>query len=66
MTNTADNQPRIDADDILAGIREWVEIESPSNDGPAVNRLVDKVERQLRDSGQHIERTPGATGSAIF
>lgn len=62
MTNTADNQPRIDADDILAGIREWVEIESPSNDGPAVNRLVDKVERQLRDSGQHIERTPGRDG----
>lgn len=57
-----DNLPRIDAEEILAGIREWVEVETPSNDGVAVNRLVDNVERQLRDVGQKIERIPGAAG----
>jgi glutamate carboxypeptidase len=56
------NLPRIDAEEILAGIREWVEVETPSNDGAAVNKLVDNVERQLRDVGQKIERVPGAAG----
>src|SRR5690606_22545615 len=56
------NLPRIDAEEILAGIREWVEIETPSNDGAAVNRLVGVVEGQLRDVGQKTERIPGAAG----
>jgi glutamate carboxypeptidase len=32
------NVPRIDAEEILAGVLEWVGIESPSHDAAAVNR----------------------------
>jgi glutamate carboxypeptidase len=56
------NEPRIDAEEILAGIKEWVEIETPSHDGEAVNRLVTVVEGQLRKVGQKTERVPGAEG----
>ena len=56
------NRPRIDAAEILEGIREWVLIETPSHDGPAVNRLVDLVERQMAALGTVIERTPGREG----
>lgn len=56
------NEPRIDADEVLAGIVEWVEIESPSHDGAAVNRVVDKVEGQMAGLGMKIERTPGVDG----
>jgi glutamate carboxypeptidase len=57
-----DNLPRIDAEEILAGIREWVEVETPSHDGAAVNKLVNVVEGQLRKVGQKTERVPGAEG----
>jgi glutamate carboxypeptidase len=57
-----DNLPRLDAEEILAGIREWVEIESPSHDGKAVNKLVGVVEGQLRKVGQKTERVAGADG----
>jgi glutamate carboxypeptidase len=60
--NDKGNEPRIDAEEILAGIREWVEIETPSHDGAAVNRLVGVVEGQLRKVGQKTERIPGAEG----
>ena len=60
--NDKANEPRIDADEILSGIREWVEIETPSHDGEAVNRLVTVVEGQLRKVGQKTERIPGAEG----
>ncbi len=56
------NEPRIDADEVLAGIVEWVEIESPSHDAAAVNRVVDKVEGQMSGLGMKIERTPGRDG----
>ena len=60
--NDKANEPRIDAEEILAGIKEWVEIETPSHDGQAVNRLVTVVEGQLRKVGQKTERIPGADG----
>ncbi|MGE3651458.1 MAG: M20 family metallopeptidase [Reyranellaceae bacterium] len=47
---------------MLAGIVEWVEIESPSHDAAAVNRVVDKVEGQMAGLGMKIERTPGRDG----
>ncbi len=37
------NAPRIDAEEILAGVLEWVGIESPSYDAAAVNRMADRV-----------------------
>lgn len=56
------NRDRIDPEEILAGIREWIDIESPSHDAAAVNRMVDKVEGQMRRLGARIERHPGRDG----
>ena len=60
--NIASNQPRIDPDEILSGIRRWVEVETPTSDATAVNRLADIVESQWRDLGIEAERTPGRDG----
>ena len=56
------NQPRIDAAEILDGIREWVEIETPSTDGPAVDVLSHLVERQFAELGAEVTRVPGRDG----
>lgn len=56
------NEPKIDPDEVLEGILEWVTIESPSHDAAAVNVVVDKVEGQFRDLGLKVERTPGRDG----
>ena len=47
---------------LLAGIRSWVEIESPSTDADAVNRIVDLVEADLVSAGLETERVPGRDG----
>jgi glutamate carboxypeptidase len=63
MTQTAPpNIPTFDGEEILAGIRRWVEIETPSHDGAAVNRLVDVVESDLARIGARTIRTPGRDG----
>jgi len=60
VTNT--NEAPITAEEILSGIRRWVEIETPSRDGAAVNRLVDLVEADFAGAGARITRTPGREG----
>jgi glutamate carboxypeptidase len=62
MPDAASNLPRIDADEILDGIRQWVEIESPSHDAAAVNRMVDRVEGEMRATGARLARIPGRDG----
>jgi glutamate carboxypeptidase len=62
MADDTRNEPRIDPDEILAGIREWVEIETPSGDGAAVNVLVDRVQQQVAQLGMTVERFPGRDG----
>jgi len=62
MKRDQSNVPRIDAAEILEGIRRWVEIETPSHDGKAVNRLVDLVESQVKALGMTTDRTPGRDG----
>ena len=62
MNDTATNQPVLDAEEILAGIREWVEIESPTTDAAAVNRMVDKVQADFAAIGARLERIPGRDG----
>ena len=47
---------------LLAGIRSWVEIESPSTDAEAVNRMVGLVEADLDDAGLETERVAGWDG----
>ena len=59
---TGGNEPRIDADEILDGILEWVRIESPSHDADAVNRMVDHVESSMRPLTSRVVRTPGREG----
>ena len=63
MTQTPpSNIPTFDGEEILAGIRRWVEIETPSHDGAAVNRLVDVVESDLARIGARTTRTLGRDG----
>ena len=54
--------PRIDADEILDGIRTWVEAETPTDDAPAVNRLMDRVAGDFAALGAGVERVPGRGG----
>jgi glutamate carboxypeptidase len=62
MTDVRKNEPKLDADDILGGIVEWVSIESPSHDAKSVNKVVDHVEGQFKDLGLKLDRTPGRDG----
>lgn len=62
MDNTKTNLPALDADEILAGVVKWVEIESPSHDGEAVNGMIDQVENEAETMGLGIDRTPGVDG----
>jgi glutamate carboxypeptidase len=62
MQDDPRNVPNIDADEILSGILEWVGIESPSNDGVAVNRMVDKVVADFEPLGANMTRTAGRDG----
>lgn len=62
MAEVRKNEPKIDADEVLTGIVEWVSIESPSHDAKSVNKVVDHVEGQFRDLGLKLERIPGRDG----
>ena len=56
------NVPELDAEEILEGILDWVNIESPSDDAAAVNRMADRVEQDLHGIGARVERIPGRDG----
>ena len=62
MDGQKTNAPRVDGEEILGGIRQWVEIETPTYDGEAVNKLADVVEESMRSLGAVIERIPGRDG----
>ena len=47
---------------MLAGLREWVECESPTFDALAVNRMMDLASRALVLAGARIERVAGRLG----
>ncbi|MCB1511690.1 MAG: M20 family metallopeptidase [Hyphomicrobiaceae bacterium] len=49
-------------DELLAGIRRWVETESQTADAAGVNRMMDDVERLFREAGAVVERIPGRNG----
>ncbi len=57
-----DNAPILDPGEILAGIRAWVEIESPTDDAAAVNRMADQVAADYASIGATVERIPGRDG----
>jgi len=54
--------PVFDTATMLAEIRGWVEIESPTTVAAAVNRMVDHVEQSYAGTGAHLERIPGRDG----
>ena len=47
---------------ILAGLRPWVECESPTWDQDAVNRMMGLASRDLALMGARVERIPGRMG----
>ena len=51
-----------DADAMLAGLRPWIECESPTWDATAVNRMMDLASRELVIAGARIERVSGRMG----
>jgi glutamate carboxypeptidase len=51
-----------DADVMLAGLRGWVECESPTYDAAAVNRMMDLASRDLVIAGARVERVAGRMG----
>jgi glutamate carboxypeptidase len=52
----------LDAGAILAGVRPWVECESPSWDAAAVNRMMDLAATHMQSMGATLERFPGEKG----
>ncbi len=48
--------------EMLAGLREWVEMETPTDNPEAVNRLVAKVEADFAGLGAATQRIPGKNG----
>jgi glutamate carboxypeptidase len=50
------------SDRLLDELRGWVEIETPTTDAAAVNRLMDRAERDLRAAGGAVTRIPGRDG----
>jgi glutamate carboxypeptidase len=49
-------------EELIAGIRRWVEIESQTADVEGVNRMMDEVEGIFRAAGAMVERIPGKDG----
>jgi glutamate carboxypeptidase len=56
------NDLPFDPEAMLAGLREWIECESPTFDPTAVNRMMDVATRALVLAGARIERIPGRLG----
>ncbi len=59
---THPNTLPFDTERLLAGIRSWVETESPTYDAAAVNRMMDLAAHDLAVLGARIERIPGRMG----
>lgn len=52
------------SEEILSGIREWVEVESPTSHVEGVERMMDMVSQTFRGLGASVERIPGSDGRA--
>ncbi len=61
MTEPALDLP-FDAETIVAGLRAWVECESPTFDAAAVARMMDLAARDLALLGAQVEVIPGRMG----
>lgn len=52
----------LDLDSLLAGLRPWIECESPTFDVAAVNRMMDFSASELVAAGASVTRFPGPPG----
>lgn len=52
----------LDTEALLAGLRPWIECESPTFDTAAVNRMMDLVAAETAAAGATITRIPGPKG----
>jgi glutamate carboxypeptidase len=62
MMSLSVSAAEIDDQVLLQELCRWVEIETPSRDVQAVNRLADRVEEIATQAGFDIERLPGTLG----
>ena len=51
-----------ETEQMIAGLRMWVETESPSTDADAVNKVLDLATYEMVTLGASIERIPGRAG----
>lgn len=51
-----------DTDEMLTGLKPWIETESPTFDAVAVNRMMDVVQHDMAVMGARVERIPGTMG----
>ena len=49
-------------DEMLAGLKPWIQCESPTYDAAAVNRMMDIAAYDMVILGAHVERIPGRLG----
>ena len=56
------SQLPFDTDAMIAGLRPWIECESPTYDAAAVNRVMDLAGRDLAIMGARVERIAGRMG----
>ncbi len=57
-----DNEPAIDQEEIVDGILEWVEIETPTYEAARLNVLADRIQSQWEETGCGVERVAGTDG----
>ncbi len=50
------------SEQLLEELRGWVEMETPTTEAAAVNRLMDVAEGELRQAGADVARVPGRDG----
>ena len=51
-----------DSEAMLAGLKPWIECESPTYDASRVNRMMDLAAKDLAASGASVERIAGRMG----
>ena len=51
-----------DTDEMIAGLKPWIECESPTFDAAAVDRMMDLAAYDFAAAGAEIERIPGRMG----
>ena len=52
----------LDADEILSGIRDWIQIESPTDDPAGMARMAARVQADYEAIGARVERIAGRDG----